>query len=67
MNPLIEFKNATLGYGKKIVLRDLSFVISPGDYFGLVGPNGAGKTTILRAILGALKPLTGSVTITGPA
>ncbi len=65
MNPLIEFKNATLGYGKKIVLRDISFTIGAADYFGLVGPNGAGKTTILRAILGTLKPLSGSVTVGG--
>jgi ABC-type Mn2+/Zn2+ transport system ATPase subunit len=59
--PLISFDNATLGYGRKIVLRDISFSIYQGDYIGLVGPNGAGKTTILRAILGALKPLAGTV------
>jgi ABC-type Mn2+/Zn2+ transport system ATPase subunit len=59
--PLISFDNATLGYGRKIVLRDISFSIYRGDYVGLVGPNGAGKTTILRAILGALKPLAGMV------
>jgi manganese/zinc/iron transport system ATP- binding protein len=66
MNSLIEFKNATLGYGTKVVLKDISFAIPPGDYFGLVGPNGAGKTTILRAILGALKPLAGDVFVQGP-
>jgi len=65
MNSLIEFKNATLGYGKNIVLKDISFTIAAADYFGLVGPNGAGKTTILRAILGTLKPITGTVTVGG--
>lgn len=63
--PIIEFKNATLGYGKKVVLRAINFSIVTGDYFGLVGPNGAGKTTILRAILGILKPLSGEVTVGG--
>jgi len=61
MAPLIEFQNATLGYGRKVVLHDISFAIHAGDYFGMVGPNGAGKTTLLRAILGALKPLAGEV------
>jgi ABC-type Mn2+/Zn2+ transport system ATPase subunit len=63
MKPLIEFRNATLGYGSKVVLRDITFAIDEGDYFGLVGPNGAGKTTLLRAILGTLKPLSGEVSV----
>lgn len=61
MSGIIEFNKATLGYGRKIVLKDISFSISAGDYFGLVGPNGAGKTTLLRAILGTLQPLQGEV------
>jgi ABC-type Mn2+/Zn2+ transport system ATPase subunit len=63
MNPLIEFQHAMLGYGRKIVLNDISFAINAGDYFGMVGPNGAGKTTLLRAILGTLKPQSGKVLI----
>ncbi len=65
MKPLIEFKRATLGYGRKVVLKDISFAINAGDYFGLVGPNGAGKTTILRAILGMIRPIAGEVHIGG--
>ena len=60
---IIDFRNATLGYGSKAVLREISFVVNEGEYFGLVGPNGAGKTTILRAILGILKPLSGEVLV----
>ncbi len=63
MKPIIEFQQATLGYGRKIVLKDVSFTIFAGDYFGMVGPNGAGKTTLLRAILGTLKPLSGKVSV----
>jgi manganese/zinc/iron transport system ATP- binding protein len=59
---LVTFDNATLGYGRRPVLTDLSFNIPEGDFLGLVGPNGAGKTTILRTILGNLKPLAGEVT-----
>jgi ABC-type Mn2+/Zn2+ transport system ATPase subunit len=60
--PLVKFDHATLGYGQRVVLSDLTFEIPPGDFLGLVGPNGAGKTTILRAILGSLEPMSGTVT-----
>ena len=63
MTSLVRFDHVTLGYGRRVVLTDLSFEIPEGDFLGLVGPNGAGKTTILRAILGTHKPLTGTVTV----
>jgi len=62
VTPLVTFDNATLGYGRRVVLSGLSFAISEGDFLGIVGPNGSGKTTILRAILKSLRPLAGSVT-----
>jgi zinc transport system ATP-binding protein len=61
--PLVSFDRATLGYGRRAVLADLTFDIPTGDFLGLVGPNGAGKTTILRAILGTHGPLEGSVRV----
>ena len=64
MGDLVSFDNATLGYGRRVVLSDLTFKISEGDFLGMVGPNGAGKTTILRAILRTLKPLRGTITHT---
>jgi ABC-type Mn2+/Zn2+ transport system ATPase subunit len=59
---LVRFDHATLGYGRRVILSDLTFDIPEGDFLGLVGPNGSGKTTILRAILGTLAPLSGMVT-----
>jgi ABC-type Mn2+/Zn2+ transport system ATPase subunit len=59
----VRFDHATLGYGRRVVLSDLTFDIPTGDFLGLVGPNGAGKTTILRAILGTLQPMSGTVTV----
>lgn len=62
MTALVTFDHATLAYGRRVVLSDLTFQIPDGDFLGLVGPNGAGKTTILRAILGTLDPSAGAVT-----
>ena len=62
MTPLVTFDHVTLGYGRRAVLTDISFEIPEGDFLGLVGPNGAGKTTILRALLGSLTPISGTVT-----
>jgi ABC-type Mn2+/Zn2+ transport system ATPase subunit len=63
MKPLVTFDHATLGYGRHVVLRDLSFTINEGDFLGLVGPNGSGKTTVLRAVLETHAPLSGTVSL----
>lgn len=62
--PLVRFREAKLGYGRQVVLSDVTLDILRGDFFGLVGPNGSGKTTLLRCLLGILKPLSGQVTRT---
>jgi ABC-type Mn2+/Zn2+ transport system ATPase subunit len=58
---LLELRNVSLGYGKRIVLQDVNLCIPAGDFFGLVGPNGAGKTTLLRGLLGTLRPRAGII------
>jgi zinc/manganese transport system ATP-binding protein len=63
---LIHLDRVTLGYGQKVILRDITVTIRQGEYLGLVGPNGAGKTTLLKAILGILKPSGGTRTATHP-
>lgn len=62
MSALVQFRDVTLGYGRRPVLTGISFDIPEGDFLGLVGPNGSGKTTIIRAILNTLDPLAGTVT-----
>lgn len=42
-----------------------SFEVKRGEVFGFVGPNGAGKTTTIRAILGLIRPTSGSITVLG--
>jgi len=46
-----------------VLIEDLDFSIPPGSIVGVIGPNGAGKSTMLRMIVGAEKPDSGSVTI----
>lgn len=62
-DPLLRFDGVTLGYGRHVVLKDVSFTLRAGDYVGIVGPNGAGKTTLLRAILGMVRPQAGGITV----
>lgn len=62
--PLIEFKDATLGYGpRSIILDNVNLEVRRGDYLGIVGPNGSGKTTLLKTLLGLLPPIAGTVRI----
>ncbi len=65
MTALVSFRNVTLGFGRHLILRDLTFDIPEGDSLGVVGPNGSGKTTLVRAILGTLAPRAGQITRAG--
>jgi ABC-type Mn2+/Zn2+ transport system ATPase subunit len=58
---LITIQSLWLGYGKQVVLKDVEACICSGEFVGLVGPNGSGKTTFLKALLGILKPIRGSI------
>src|SRR3954469_25624851 len=49
---MIHLTNVTKQYGTRVLFKDASFQVRPGDKIGLVGPNGAGKTTIFRLITG---------------
>lgn len=60
---LIHCQNLSLGYGRKILFRDLSFELGEGQYLCIVGANGAGKSTLLRALLGLHRPFAGQILI----
>lgn len=55
---MIDFRQVCVGYGRDIVVRDVSFHVPRGSITALIGPNGCGKTTLLRAAA-RLLPLSG--------
>lgn len=61
MKKLISVDKLSLGYGKNIVIKELSFEIKEGDFICIVGPNGAGKTTLVRGILGLIPVRSGKI------
>lgn len=62
---LIQFREVSLGYGKKNVLSGINFSIEKNDFIGIIGANGSGKTTMLKGIVGLLKPLRGKIESNG--
>ncbi|MBI3805887.1 MAG: metal ABC transporter ATP-binding protein [Nitrospirae bacterium] len=63
--PLVSLQQVTCGYQKKVVFRNLSLQIYPGQFAGLVGPSGTGKSTLLKVILGVVPALSGQVIVSG--
>lgn len=60
---MIEVKNLKMSYGKKEVLKGISFKIKQGSIVGLLGVNGAGKSTIMNLLTGYLAPSEGEILI----
>jgi ABC-type Mn2+/Zn2+ transport system ATPase subunit len=62
--PLIEAAGLAVAYGSgPPAVSEVSFALAPGERLALLGPNGGGKTTIMRAVLGELRPLAGSLRV----
>src|SRR5258707_10526499 len=61
----LEVENASIGYGDKTVLHDLTFYVPHGARVAIVGPNGAGKSTLFKALVGLLPVRKGRILIHG--
>ena len=59
--PLLKIEEASIGYGDKVIIKNASLTIVPGDRIGLLGPNGAGKTTLIKVLAGEMQASQGKI------
>ena len=60
---LITVQNLSLGYDSHVIVKDLNFSVSAGDYLCIVGENGSGKTTLMKTLLHLREPVGGQIVI----
>ncbi|MEO5653487.1 MAG: ATP-binding cassette domain-containing protein [Marmoricola sp.] len=63
VTPMLSARNLTVGYGRKLVVRDVDLTLEPGQVTALMGRNGSGKSTLLWALQGSRKRTGGSVRV----
>lgn len=59
------FKGGKRSYETQQVLKDISFEIKKGEFFGIVGRNGSGKSTLLKMLAGIYTPTQGGIQVNG--
>ena len=57
----ITLENVAIGYGGKVLLKDINLSIKAGEFIVLFGPNGSGKTTLFKTILRIIPPIQGTI------
>ena len=60
---VVDVENLRKGFGDRLLIDGLSFMLPAGGIVGIIGPNGAGKTTLFRMITGTEKPDAGSIRV----
>ena len=63
----IDVRELSFAYGRRQVLRNVTFRAEPGQLVAVLGPNGAGKSTLFRCILGFLPRYRGDIALCGHA
>lgn len=58
---MIDVEHISFSYGKKPILKDISFHVNSGERIAIIGNNGCGKSTLLRIMAGIIKPQEGTV------
>lgn len=61
----VNFYKGAKNYETQQVLRDISFEIKQGEFFGIVGRNGSGKSTLLKLLAGIYSPTHGEIQVNG--
>lgn len=63
--PLLEIAGLVAGYGGGTVLHGVDLSVAPGEGVAVLGRNGVGKTTLLKAIIGLVRPRSGTIGFAG--
>lgn len=63
--PVFIADSLSAGYGKNIVINNVSFGIGRGEFISLIGQNGAGKSTIIKTISGSIPAISGGIYFLG--
>jgi len=58
---LLTIEGLKAGYGKLVVLHDVSLSVEPGQFLAILGPNGSGKSTLVKSIFGLTEIVAGSI------
>ena len=58
---LFECKKLSIGYGNKVVCKNINFEVLKGQYLCVIGENGCGKSTLLKTVLGLNKAISGKI------
>jgi phospholipid/cholesterol/gamma-HCH transport system ATP-binding protein len=59
----LRIRELTLGFGKRIIQRNLNFSVGRGSIFAIMGGSGSGKSTVMKSLVGLLQPIAGSVMV----
>ena len=62
-NIVVDVEHLSKGFGDRLLIDDLSFVLPRNGIVGVIGPNGAGKTTLFKTILGIEEPDSGAIKV----
>jgi zinc/manganese transport system ATP-binding protein len=63
--PVISVHQASAVLGGRVIWRQVSLDVRPGEFLAILGPNGAGKSTLIKAILGLIPLAEGSIDVLG--
>ena len=58
---LIGLQNVTFEFGARVIVKDATWHLNPGERIGLIGYNGTGKSTLLKVLVGQYSPSSGTV------